>query len=212
MQTVDVAQRSEAWFSARRGLPTASRFDKILTPKKGDPSAAQDSLIDELLAESLLPPQQGIIRTATADMYEGMRLEAEARCAFEIGYADAPVKEVGLIIHESGLFGASPDALVGDHSGLEIKCPNGTTHIGYLRNGILPYEYRCQVHGSMVVTGRRSWHFFSYARNLPPLHLLVTWDIFTDRLEKELLNFCSRYNKARALFGLPPIGPAATTA
>lgn len=204
MKEVSCQQRSEAWFAARRGLPTASRFDKILTAKKGEPAAAQEGLIDELLAESLLPPQQGVIRPATEEMYEGMRLEAEARCAFEVGYASEPVKEVGLIIHESGMFGASPDALVGGDSGVELKCPNGATQIGYLRAGVLPSEYRCQVHGSMVVTGRKTWSFFSYARNLPPLHLLVEWDWFTDKLAAELIKFSSRYNAERVKFGLQP--------
>jgi hypothetical protein len=208
MTVVDTAQRSESWFEARRGLPTCSRFSSILTAAQARPSAAQDTLINELIAESILPPEQGVIRPATADMEQGMKLEAEARCAYELEYASEPVREVGFVLHDSGLFGGSPDALVGESGGVEIKCPAPATHVGYFRAGVLPNEYKAQVHGYMIVTGRAWWDFFSYARNLPPLCLRIVRDEFTAKLAVELGNFCARYNEARAKFGLPPIGKA----
>lgn len=205
MNVLDVKQGSEAWFAARRGIPTASRFDQIITPAKGLPSSSQGKLIDELLAEALLPASNEPQRM-TEDMRSGMVLEAEARCAYELGHTLQPVKEVGFVLHESGLFGGSPDALVGDAGGVEIKCPNGTTHIGYVRAGVLPADYRCQVHGYMAVTGRPWWDFFSYHRGLEPFFLRVGRDEFTERLAAEVLAFCGRYNEARAKFGLKPIG------
>ncbi len=63
----------------------------------------------------------------------------------------------------------------------------------------------------MIVTGRPWWSFFSYCRNLPPFHLRVTHDVFTDKLAAELLAFCARYNAVRAEFDLPPFGAAPTT-
>jgi hypothetical protein len=206
MRTIDAPQRTEAWFAARRGLPTCSRFDRILTAAKGLPSAGQESLIDELLAESICPPEEGVIRPSTPEMEYGMKLEAEARCCYELAHATQPVHEVGFIVHDSGLFGGSPDALVGETGGVEIKCPNATTHIGYVRAGTLPNEYKCQLHGYMIVTGCSWWSFFSYARHLPPFHLVVARDAFTERLEAELHAFCAKYNKARAVFNLPPVG------
>ena len=205
MRTVIAPQRSEAWFAARRGVPTCSRFDSILTPKTGRPSSAQESLINELIAECIQPPEGGFIKPAyvSPEMEYGMRLEAEARCAYELEHATGPVTEVGFLLHDSGLFGGSPDALVGEDGGVEIKCPNLATHIGYVREGVLPSEYRCQVHGYLVVTGRAWWDFFSYARGAQPLHLRVTRDDFTAKLEAELRAFCERYNEARKLFNLP---------
>lgn len=207
MTAVAAPQRSEAWFAARRGLPTCSRFDKIVTAVQGKRSAAQETLINELIAESICPPEEGLIRSVvTTEMEYGMRLEAEARCAFELEFAQGAVTEVGFLLHSSGLFGGSPDALVGDASGVEIKCPNAATHIGYFRGGVLPNDYRCQLHGYMIVTGRPSWSFFSYARHFPPFHLRIESDEFTVNLEHELRMFCERYNKARAMFDLPPLG------
>lgn len=206
MTTIDTQQRSAEWYEARRGMVTASRFDKILTPKEGKPSAQQNTLINELIAESVLPPQEGAIVPATEEMYEGMRLEAEARCYFELEQAKAPVTQVGFCIHESGLFGCSPDGLVGEDGGLELKVPLAKTHIGYVREGGLPDAYKCQVHGSMIVTGRKWWSFFSYSRHFEPFHVRVEWDDFTNKLRSELYFFCARYNAERAKFNLPPIG------
>lgn len=211
MKTVAVKQGSAEWFAARRGLPTASRFDQILTPVTMKPSSSQAKLIDELIAESLLPGSNEPERLSE-DMRSGMILEAEARCSYELGHATDKVSEVGFLIHDSGLFGCSPDALVGETGGVEIKCPNGTTHIGYVRAGVLPADYRCQAHGSLIVTGRPWWDFFSHHRGLPPLCVRVVRDDFTAKLEAELFAFCARYNEARAKFDLPPIGKTAAAA
>jgi hypothetical protein len=206
MTVVETAQRSEQWYEARRGLPTCSRFDQILTAAKGEPSKSQETLICALIAESILPPQEGVIRPMSADIEHGIITEAEARCAFELEFAPEPVTEVGFVVHASGLYGGSPDGLVGESGGVEIKCPKAETHIGYFRAGVLPNEYKAQVHGYMAVTGRNWWSFFSYFRGLPPFHIRVTRDDFTAKLEAELPRFCAKYNEARAAFGLPPIG------
>jgi hypothetical protein len=207
-----VTQRSEAWFNARKGMPTCSRFDSILTPKTGKPASAQDTLINELIAESILPPEAGLIKPQfmSEEMEQGIILEAEARCAYELEFAPEPVREAGFITHDSGLFGGSPDALVGESGGVEIKCPALATHIGYIRDGELPPAYRCQVHGYLIVTGRAWWDFFSYARNAPPFRLRVERDDFTAKLEAELHAFVARYNAERAKFNLPPIGKTQT--
>lgn len=206
MNTFSHEQRSDAWYKVRRGLPTCSRFDKILTAAKGLRSAAQDTLISELIAESVCPPEDGVISMTTAEMEYGMKLEAEARCCYEMEHAVGRVREVGFVMHDSGMFGGSPDALVGDDGGVEIKCPNAATHVGYVRDNVLPNEYKCQVHGYMAVTGRAWWDFWSYARHFDPFLIRVKRDEFTTKLETELFEFCKRYNDARAKFNLQPIG------
>lgn len=204
MKTFDVPQRSDEWFKLRRGIPTASRFDMIMTAVTCKPSSSQAKLIDQLLAESLLPAET--VERSSADMEHGMILEAEARCAYELGYAPDKVTEVGFILSDCGRFGCSPDGLVGDKRGVEIKCPNPSTQVSYVRAGVLPSEYKCQVHGSMIVSGRSEWDFFSYARGLPPLCVTVRADDFTNKLRVEIDAFCMLYNAARAVFELPPLG------
>lgn len=199
-------QRTPEWMAARRGIPTASRFDQIITAARGDPSTSQTKLIDELLAESLLPPS-GEPERMTADMHNGVILEGEARCAYELEFAAGlKVQDVGLIMHPSGLFGGSPDCLVGSDGGAEIKCPTPAVHIRYVRNGILPLDHKAQVHGYMVVTGRPFWDFYSHCRGLQPFRLRVPRDDFTKKLEAEVLRFCAAYNEARLKFGLKALG------
>lgn len=206
MKTLDVQQRSESWYAARRGLPTCSRFSSILTAAKELPSSAQDTLIAELISESILPPEQGVIRPMTDEMREGMVLEGEARCAYELNFSPSPVTEVGFLIHESGLYGGSPDGLVREDGGVEIKCVSGPVQVKYILGGVIPLEYRLQVAGYLAVTGRNWWSFFSYCRNLPPFHVVMTRGPLVAKLEAELINFCARYNEVRAKFDLPPIG------
>ena len=65
-------------------------------------------------------------------------------------------------------YGVTPDGLIGDDSGLEIKCPQYATHIRYLLiKGVAGFKETCtdyywQVQGCMLVTGRKNWHFASY--------------------------------------------------
>lgn len=209
MKIIDHPQLSAEWFNVRRGLPTCSRFDQIMTAVTCKPSAGQSKLIDELIAESICPPEEAIPSYVSPEMEAGMKLEAEAKCSFQLEYANgAPIKEVGFILADCARYGGSPDLLVGEDGGAEIKCPSPSVHVGYIRAGELPSIYKLQIHGYMIVTGRSHWSFFSYARHLPPFHLRIERDEFTAKLEAELLNFCQKYNDARVAFGLKPFGEA----
>lgn len=206
MRALATVQRSEEWFALRRGVPTCSRFDKIITAATAMASASQEGLINELISESILPPEQGVIKYVSEEMEQGMILEAEARFCYELNHATAPIAEMGFLMHDSGLYGGSPDALVGEDGGAEIKCPSGPVHVGYFRAGVLPDCYKQQVHGYLAVTGRPWWDFFSYCRNLPPFRIRVMRDSYTAALEAELMNFSNKYNEARVQFGLPKLG------
>ena len=50
---LDVLQGSIEWQDARLGIPTASRFKDILTPKTLKPSAQSKGYLHELVAETL---------------------------------------------------------------------------------------------------------------------------------------------------------------
>lgn len=133
----------------------------------------------------------------------GIALEEEARRAYTAltGYHGCGA---GFVLHDSGGFGASPDLLVPDATlpggyshGAEIKCPVPELHIGWLLAGVLPEKHRLQVHGSMAVTGLRRWDFFSYCPGLPPFHLIVRRDDFTERLLAGLLLLHKECHAAR---------------
>lgn len=104
------------------------------------------------------------------------------------------IKEVGLILHDSREFGGSPDGLVvsddGDtwEAGCEIKLHNAPRHLADLLSGELPSDHQLQIHTSLCVTGLKRWHYFAYHPSLPPLHVVVEWDEFTDQVLAGLLS------------------------
>jgi hypothetical protein len=188
-------QKSLDWWNLRRGIPTASAFDRILTPAKGQPSAQQDEYIAELIAERsefsppFVVPDGGFV---SDEMTEGIRREPEARNWYAM-QTDGDVRQVGFVLSACGRFGASPDGLVGEDGGLELKNPSAKTHVKYLLKGTLPVEYKCQLHGSLIVTGRKWWSFVSYCPGFAPLHLRIEADDFTAKLRDELERFDKRY-------------------
>jgi dihydrofolate reductase len=84
------------------------------------------------------------------------------------------VQEVGFCLHDEYEAGASPDGLIEDDGGLEIKCPERSAHLRYLLQQAEPPEYTWQIQGGMWVTGRAWWDFASYNPDFPEhLQLIV---------------------------------------
>ena len=200
----DFAQYSDAWFKIRRGMPTASSFDRIITPKKGELAAAHEGYINELIADLFDPYYPRESPFATAAMREGIRREPESRnwLALQLG---SELKEVGFVLSDCGRYGCSPDSLAGDDTVVELKNPNPSTHVGWLRQGGLPIEHKVQVHGHLVVTGLPVCVFCSYCPAFPPAPTILIRqepDWFTDKLRECLTVFLHAYDEAMDRLGL----------
>lgn len=183
-----IEQGTPEWFQARIGIPTASRFDEIIT-SKGDLSKQRQKYLYELAGES-------ITKTSEASYYgkymqQGNEREPEAR-DYLIAFHDLDIEETGLCYYDERKDrGCSPDGLIVDKSeGLEIKCPKLSTHVEYLLEGKLPTKYFVQVQGSLYITGFDRWHFVSYYPDMDPLHIVVERDeIWIAKLDKALNDF-----------------------
>lgn len=186
MIILDCEQGSETWFSARAGIPTASGFSKIVTTK-GAPSKQAEKYMLRLAGERILGKPEETFQSSA--MQRGVELEEEAREYFEFTQG-VEVQQVGLCYKdETRSVSCSPDGLL-EESGLEIKCPLISTHIGYILKGKLPTDYFCQVQGSMYVTGFDSWWFLSYYPGLDPLLLKIERDpIFIGKLHGAIQKF-----------------------
>ncbi len=167
-------QGSLEWMMARAGIPTASEFDALLTPefkiRTGEmPKTYLAKKVAEAWTGGPLPSFQGF------DMDQGQILETEAIPFYELETGEK-VTRPGLCLTDDGAVGCSPDGLIGDDCGIEIKCPEMHSHVRYLLAGEVPKDYLAQVHGGMFVTGRSRWKFLSYRRHFPPLIVTVERD------------------------------------
>lgn len=197
MRVIECDQYSPEWWEVRCGIPTASRASNIITPAKGDLSKSAGAYADELIGDRYDSAYGQCDDYQSAAMRNGSMMEPEARRIYEFEM-DLDVREVGFVTTDDGRAGCSPDGLVGDDGGCEIKSPTHKVHVGYLLDGGLPLAYKPQVHWSLVVTGRKWWEFWSYARGMPSLRVRVEPDDYTNRVREAMTAFCDMLDERAA--------------
>jgi len=194
----DMPQGSVEWRRARMGVPTASSFHRIITPKTAKPSQQSEAYLHELLAELMLG--RPLDSVSYPWMSRGSELEEEAGNWYEFE-RDVATEVVGFCTTDDGLFGASPDRLVGDEGLLELKCPSPAVHVGYLlfpQRGV-DAEYRCQVQGQLLVTERQWCDIVSYHPELPKVIVRVERDEeYIALMRAALADFCARLAEGKA--------------
>lgn len=163
MIRVNCEQGSDEWKMARLGIPTASQFDKLITPKTMKPSESRVPYAHRLIAERILKRPQD--DKAAGYAQRGKEEEDSARTYYEF-VKGVTVDRVGFIMRDDRKSGASPDGLVLERGLLELKVPSAPVHIGYLLDteGI---GYRCQVQGQLWVAERDWVDTVSYHPDLP---------------------------------------------
>lgn len=179
-------QRTADWYRDRCGCLTASAVSVLFDMKRdGKPKQAYFDLVDRLIAERITNEVQGNFTNAA--MQWGIDHEDEARVAYEV-QTGAFVDLVGFVRHpDIEWLGASPDGLVDDDGLLEIKCPNTTTHLRRIKEGVVPPEYRPQMLLQLLVTGRRWCDFVDYdPRCKGRFAHLAFWKIRYEPTQEEL--------------------------
>lgn len=163
MQIINCEQGSEEWFAARMGIPTASEFKTLLAIKKEAKDKATRTAYMRKLAGEILTglPMESY---SNGNMERGKEQEDEARDLYAM-LANVDPTRVGFIKNHGA--GCSPDSLIGNNGGLEIKSAAPHIQIERLESGELPAEHRAQVQGNIWLTGREWWDFASYCPRLP---------------------------------------------
>lgn len=171
-------QGTPEWLAARAGHVTASRFSDVLAKVKVGEAASRARYRWELVTERLTG--QPVESYRNKAMERGQELEPDARLAYEAQTGNM-VLEVGFLSHQTAaLVGCSPDGLIDDDGGLEIKCPdNPVIHVQTIHGG-MPSEHIAQVQGAMWVTGRKWWDFVSYDPRMPEKLRLYVQRILRD--------------------------------
>jgi hypothetical protein len=121
-------QGSAEWKMDRAGFASASRFADILSKgrklKTGGyaPSKTRASYMLQLVAERITGQPYDSYKGGAATE-RGQEIEHQARMAY-VEQTGNIVQQVGFVPHPSIEWcGASPDGLVDDDGGIEIKCP-----------------------------------------------------------------------------------------
>ena len=180
----DIEQGSDAWFKLRCGSIGGSSIKAVLTGGKGK---TRKSLMYQLAGERITGQKHEF--KATPAMEEGTRREEESRDTFEF-ITGLKVEEVGLIQGDVQHTHCSPDGIINDMVGLELKNPLVHTQIKYIDENRLPLEYIAQVQYSMWVTGYDDWYFFSYYPGLKSFLKYVERDEeYIKNMEKEVKRF-----------------------
>jgi len=190
MKIINCEQRSPEWYAARLGIPTASNFDKIVITD-GSVSKQAKKYMYKLIGERLAGASEDSYENEA--MIQGREMEDEARQLYQIATGQS-VEQVGFCLADTcvGVFGCSPDGLVGETGLIEIKCPTMAVHVEYLIDDKLPTKYIQQVQGQLLVTGREWCDFVSYYPGIKPLIVRVKPDKkFITELKKQLYVFCN---------------------
>lgn len=185
-------QRTDEWVQARVGKFTASRFFDVLARNKktGEPLKAYHDLIMDVVVERLT--NEPVESAQGLALMWGANNEPYAKEAFELE-TGLSVVDSGFILHPKYDFvGCSPDGLIGEYGGCEMKCPKSSrVHLERFEEGV-PVEYYAQIQGCMWVTGRKWWKFVSFDPRMPESHMMLIIDVerndeYIDALEREVL-------------------------
>lgn len=176
----DDLQRTDSWHADRAGKWTGSKFVDVLARNKktGEKIKAYYDLIWQVVVERMTG--KAVEGPSGLALAWGQEVEPYAAEAYELETGNVIVK-TGFIKHPEFEFaGCSPDGLIGDDGGLEMKCPKDSkVHLERFISGV-PDEYRPQVQGCMWVTGRAWWDFVSYDPRMPESHRFLRIRVLRD--------------------------------
>ena len=174
MKIIQCEQGSEEWHREPFGVPTASHFHELITPVDGKPSAQARKYVAWKCAEWWLggPPDSA----SSPWMDRGNKQEDEGRrwYAFE---NSVDTQQVGFVTNDAGTVGCSPDTLVGDDGGLEIKTLTAVNHVlALLGDEKFARGHYPQVQGCLWVCERQWWDVMAWNPAMTPCVVRVERD------------------------------------
>ena len=122
MKILNCIQGSDEWLEARLGKFTGSDFHTLM----GN-SQTKKTILLKKAAERITGKRADACKFSNIHTERGHELEEEARAEYSIQNL-VLVQEVGFI-ELNDIVGSSPDGLVENDGGLEIKCKDNHTHL-----------------------------------------------------------------------------------
>ena len=172
MKIHKIEQQSPEWFEIKKGKMSASHAQAIGNCGKG-----LETYILDLMAELHSSAEKEIY--TNGDMERGIELEPVAREMYELENS-AKIEQVGFIEIDD-YTGCSPDGLIGEDGGIEIKCQDDKNHFKMILNGEkeIDSKYIWQIQMCLFLTNRKWWDYVSYNPNYKKS--LLVFRIYPDK-------------------------------
>lgn len=154
-----IEQGTPEWHACRLGIPTASMFATVMA--KGEGKTRREYML-RLLGERLTGESSETYSNGHMD--RGKAMEDEAREMYEF-MKDVECRRVGFI--RNGGKGCSPDSLIGEDGGCEIKTKLPHLQLDVLLRDRLPPAHVAQCQGFLWVAEREWVDLVSYWPRLP---------------------------------------------
>lgn len=153
---IDLVQGSQEWLDYRKGKLTASNATAISANGAGLKTYCKSVAIESLGIEKL--------SYISADMERGNELEPIAVSAYEFQYS-LKINTIGCIENDKyPNVLASPDGLIDDNGGVEIKTRNDEKHLSLILGETKEIPYN-QIQMSLLISEREWWDFVSINTN-----------------------------------------------
>lgn len=207
MTVIDVPHGSPAWHDARLGIPTASEFGAVVECRPGEQLSARTTktalkaratYAHKLVAERLAGAAPAYVNAA---MERGLSLEPEVLQRYRARLDEPAIEQPGFVLDDSGLWGCSPDGLVGDDGLVEVKTTAPHLFVGDLLSGDeVPARFRAQMVGQMLTCGRAWCDLAQYSAPLDALRVcrLEALPAELELLEAELREFARELDEMEA--------------
>lgn len=160
-------------------------------------SAADNDTSRAVVATLVAERITGVVEETrmTDDMFRGVLHEPYARDLYSGHYQQAV--EVGFMRLDADdwTLGLSPDGLVADEGGIEIKCPRPKGHLNTILADAVPAQHMAQVQSALLVSGRKWWDYVSFNAGMP----LFVKRVYPDPMWHEaIVAACRQFEKTAA--------------
>ena len=174
----EITQQTEEWYKLKSDKLGASNATAIANQGKG-----LDTEINKKMAEYFASVKTENFSNSNTD--RGNELEPIARSMYELENG-VNVKQVGFVEYND-FIGCSPDGLINDDGGLEIKCPENSVYFKLLIDGEkeIPSDYIWQCQMNLLITERNYWELMFYNPNFKKS--FIVFRIYPDKEKFEKL-------------------------
>lgn len=164
------AQGSESWFKLKLGVLSSSNASSIVAKLDAGTRATY-------MAELIAQVGTGVVEEINSKHMDwGNQNEDAARSYYEFSSGFSMTQLPFVFKDDSFRVGCSPDGLVTDRKGAEIKCPwASANYIKFLCENDVKSEWKWQYQFTMHVLGADEWDFCQYdpRMKIKPMKILT---------------------------------------